>query len=307
LVQRTIEHISGKDGLAISGVYYEVWNEPDLFGDYKTYGDRNYLELYMHSTIGAARAGNVLSFKLGGPATTKLYENWFKSFFEFAANNNLRVDFFSWHHYSKSMFDFEEDVGKVKAWISDYPKYKDVEFLITEIGLNSENDPGNDSYFGAIHTIATAATLEDSLDRIFNFEIKDGPGTEKLWGRWGILTHEKFGQPEIKPRYNALLFLNRMQGGKTNVAGVGSWIKAFAKKDGNNTTRLLVVNYDETGKHNELVPITFTSLTSANFTFRRINFSGGVDEVQIATTSATWATQQLFEPNTASIFEIIPK
>ena len=32
LVTETIEHISGRSGLGIQDVYYEVWNEPDLFG-----------------------------------------------------------------------------------------------------------------------------------------------------------------------------------------------------------------------------------------------------------------------------------
>ena len=41
VVQKTIEHISGTRG--IRDVYYEVWNEPDLFGSFKYYGDKNYL------------------------------------------------------------------------------------------------------------------------------------------------------------------------------------------------------------------------------------------------------------------------
>ena len=31
-VKATIEHYSGTKGKNIPGVYYEVWNEPDLFG-----------------------------------------------------------------------------------------------------------------------------------------------------------------------------------------------------------------------------------------------------------------------------------
>jgi hypothetical protein len=39
VVQRTIEHYSGRSGKNISGIYYEVWNEPDLaqFGGWKYY------------------------------------------------------------------------------------------------------------------------------------------------------------------------------------------------------------------------------------------------------------------------------
>src|SRR3972149_1571123 len=49
LAQKTVEHVSGKAGLNLSNVYYEVWNEPDLFGGYKVYGGKNYLDLYSHS------------------------------------------------------------------------------------------------------------------------------------------------------------------------------------------------------------------------------------------------------------------
>jgi len=37
VVQKTIEHYSGKNDRNMNGVYYEVWNEPDLaqFGGWK--------------------------------------------------------------------------------------------------------------------------------------------------------------------------------------------------------------------------------------------------------------------------------
>ena len=54
--------------------------------------------------------------------------------------------------------------------------------------------------------IATTALMEGKIDKIFNFEIKDGVGPTKNWGRWGMLTHEKWGTPEIKPRYRAMQF-----------------------------------------------------------------------------------------------------
>lgn len=38
LVRRTVEHYSGRNNKAISDIYYEVWNEPDLFGSFKIGG-----------------------------------------------------------------------------------------------------------------------------------------------------------------------------------------------------------------------------------------------------------------------------
>ena len=62
VVKETVEHYSGTGGMAINDVYYEVWNEPDLFGGYKTYGDKNYLDLYLYSARGAENSKNFFSF-----------------------------------------------------------------------------------------------------------------------------------------------------------------------------------------------------------------------------------------------------
>jgi beta-xylosidase len=150
-VQRTVEHFSRDRGIA--DVYYEVWNEPDLFGSYKTYGDKNYLNLYSHSVVGAGRAGGTKPYKIGGPATTALYENWVKSLLKFASNNNLRIDFLSWHKYSKDLGAYEKDIESVDKWLLDFPQYSDIELMITEIGPNSDNDKVYDGYFGAIHAL----------------------------------------------------------------------------------------------------------------------------------------------------------
>lgn len=307
LIQKTIEHVSGRNGLAIDNVYYEVWNEPDLFGEFKTYGSKNYLDLYLHSAIGASRAKNTLSFKFGGPATTGFYENWMKRLLNFVTKNNLRLDFLSWHRYSKNVNDFEKDVTNARKLLTDF-NLNGIEMIISETGPNSENDPVFDNVFAAIHEIATSIVLQNEVSKTFTFEIKDGPSDKKYWGRWGLYTHENFGNPEAKPRANAILFLNNMIGGtKLNVFGQGSWVRAMAKKLGSDTTRILVVNYDPKGIHEELVPINLVNLTSQSFTFKRIDFLGTSSIQEIATTSAEWKTEQYFKPNSAVIFEIISK
>ena len=199
LVQKTVERISGRNGLNISDVYYEVWNEPDLFGKFKMSGSKSYLELYSRTVRAASRANNVNPFKVGGPATTGFYENWLNKLVGYSQETGTRLDFLSWHKYSKKLSDYEEDLEKASH-------FEGYELMVTEIGPNSENDKVYDGNFGALHLIATAALMEGKVDKIFNFEIKDGVGPEKYWGRWGMLTHDKWGNPEIKPRYKAMQF-----------------------------------------------------------------------------------------------------
>lgn len=273
VVQKTIEHFSGQKDKKLFDVYYEVWNEPDLFGNFKVYGSKNYLDLYLHSVAGAQRAQNTLPYKIGGPATTALYENWVTTFLKFVQDNHLRLDFYSWHRYSKDIAAYEDDAIDAKRFVTEFSASPALELAITESGPNSENDQVYDNSFGAIHAIATNAVLQDQIQRNFIFEVKDGPGSQKLWERWGILTNEKFGDPTPKPRYYAIDFLNKMTGKKINVAGAGSWVKAFARADAG-SIKTLVVNYDSYGTHSEAVPLTFVNLPFKNFTFKRTDFFG---------------------------------
>lgn len=306
LVQNTIEHYSGRFGMNLNNVYYEVWNEPDLFGGFKNRGsEKNYMDLYFYSSLGAQNAQNVNSFKFGGPATTAFYPGWFERLFSFVRDNQLRLDFFSWHRYGYDMSEFTQDMYQAysKA-INEYPEFSQVEFLITETGHDPENDDGYDTDFGAIHTLATVATVSEAVDRMFIFEIKDGPGENRYWGRWGLLTNEKHGLPVPKSRFNAVAFANQMDGEIVQLTGEGTWVKALAMDD-EERLQILVVNYDAHGKHAESVPISFVNLPNGNFTFTREDYGRGVVKtLQLNQVETTWSTQEYFEPNTASIFEL---
>ena len=304
VVRATVEHYSGRNNQNISGVIYEVWNEPDLFGSYKTYGDKNYLTMYEVSARAAQAAVNVNSFEIGGPATTGLYQNWEERLIKFVDGKNLRLDFLSWHRYDTDLAQFEEDVDRARGWAEKIPALVNLKFYITEWGHNSEIDPGYDNKFGAIHTIAASRVMMAKVQRAFVFEIKDGPGNEKFWGRWGLLTHEKFGAPEKKPRYNALELLNTLGPFRISLAGEGSWVKGIASTDEAGDVKLLVVNYDPAGKHSESVPITFENLPNGNFKFTRRDFLGGTRSTPVATTSATWRTVEYFVPNSAAMITL---
>ena len=302
VTQATIEHYSGRGAMNIEGVIYEVCNEPDLFGSFKTYGDKNYLEMYSASARAANRATNVNRFEIGGPATTGLYQNWLERLIKYVDANNLRMDFMSWHRYSYDLEQFEKDAKQARAWAEKIPALVNLKFYVTEWGHNSEVDKGYDSKFGAIHTIAGSRVMMGGVDRAFVFEVKDGPGEEKYWGRWGLLTHEKFGPPEKKPRYYAIDFLNSLGNIRLSVAGEGSWIKAIASTDNNGNIKLMIVNYDSKGTHTESVPVLFENLPKMNFKFTRRDFLGATRTQQVATSEANWKSTELFSPNSAAMF-----
>lgn len=304
LTAATIKHFSGRDQKDIDGVIYEVWNEPDLFGKYKTYGDLNYLDMYAASSKAAMNVTGVNAFEIGGPATTGLYKNWLETLIKYVDKNKLRMDFISWHRYTTDLEQFEKDVKQARSWAEGVQALAELKYYVTEWGFDSENNKGYDEKSGAVHLMAAARTMMTAVDRAFVFEVKDGPGAEKLWGRWGLLTNEKFGTPEPKPRYKAIEFLNTLWPYRMSVSGEGSWVKSVSSSNDEGNLKILVVNYDPLGKHAESVPMTFENLPKQTFTITRQDFMGRSRSLNVATDSATWKTSEYFEPNSAAMFTV---
>lgn len=300
-VQRTIEHVSGT--LGIEGVYYEVWNEPDLFGGYKTYGARNYLDLYRASAKGAMAARGVKNFRIGGPAITALYKNWIDGLLTMVTTENLPLDFFSWHRYSRDIDQYRRDIAQVHDWLSAYPRGQNLELQITEWGHDSNNDPGYDTSFSAAHTIAVATELAGNIDKAFVFEIQDGrdPAGKTRWGRWGIFDINN----QAKPRYQALKFLDKIGATRIQLLGRGTWVKGIAGKDGADST-VILANFDPFSRHNEITPVTFTNITPGNYEIDQQTLSGISSKQQIATTEAKLQIEVPMSANTATFIRLHP-
>ena len=265
VVQRTIEHYSGKSGLNINGIYYEVWNEPDLaqFGSWKLGGEKNYLTLYHYASVGANSAQGVNTFYLGGPATTGLYKNWIVALVE----SGNRVNFFSWHSYLSDPERFATDQRNIISWLVQYPSYTLLPKLITEFGFTGSKSNGYGTTYGAAHAAAVIRQLiSGSPTYLSTFQLKDGPGQADGSG-WGLVTHDDNGLKK-KPRYSVYSFIDGMAGTRMNLTGEGSWVTGFASvKDG--VMRVLLVNFDQNGSHTEQVPVQFTKLTPGAYKLRQ--------------------------------------
>ena len=308
VVQRTIEHISGTRG--IDEVYYEVWNEPDLFGGWKIWGSKNYLTMYTYAAVGARNAQqrpNIKNFYLGGPATTALYKNWFDALAKHAINNNLKYDFFSWHRYDHQLDVFNQDLVQVRSWLARYPQLAPtLELHITEWGPDSENHPAYDNTYGAAHAVAGAITLNQLVDKAFVFEIEDGkdPNNQEYWGRWGLLTHQDYGATP-KPRYQSLIFLDKIGTQRLSVTGQGSWVKAIAARSDEGHTQLIMANADIHGQNSELVPVSFTNLEPGTYSLRLEYFDGRTQSMRLITTTNIARAEVPMTPNSIVLGELI--
>ncbi len=309
-VQRTVEHISGARGTR--DVYYEVWNEPDLFGDWKYYGDKNYLDLYTYAAIGANRASGVQPFKIGGPATTALYRNWFDALAQHVIRNNLRLDFISWHRYSHDLDVFTKDMQEARTWLSFYPQLEPTtELHITEWGPDSENNAVYDSGYSAAHTVAASLEMIGVVDRAFVFEIQDGkdPAGQTHWGRWGLFTAADVGA-QAKPRYHGLRFLNQLGDQRLQTTGEGYWVKGVATTDSEDETGTIttvLANFDRLGAHAESVPVTFENIEPGNYSITRRALTGQTATEQVATTAAVLQTIVPMPVNSVVLLELTPQ
>lgn len=305
VVQKTIEHYSGKRG--ISDIYYEVWNEPDLFGGWKYYGDKNYLTLYTYAAQGAQNARGVKPFKLGGPGITALYKNWFDAMAKHAIANNLRYDFFSWHRYNTSIDQYRDDMTNARTWLSAYPQLEPtVELHITEWGHDSNNHPGYDTTYSAAHTVAGAIEMVGVVERAFAFEIQDGkdPAGQEYWGRWGMFTHKDSGA-RAKPRYQALRMLNKIGDQRLQLLGKGTWTKALAARDAEGNTEVVIANFDPKGRNSETVPLTFQNIQPGQYTIKTEFLGGRQNTVKVATDAAMLQTSVPMTVNSVAFVELV--
>jgi len=306
IIQKTIEHVSGKSALNVKEVYYEAWNEPDLFGQWKTYGPKNYLALYQTAARGANAATNTQPFHFGGPATTALYDNWMKEVVKLAISENLRLDFISWHHYSDQPEDYRQDIDRLRKMLEPFRPYADqIEPIISEWGPNSENDPQYDTGDSAAHMIVSLSYMMPAISKAFIFEIEDGksPEGKEFWGRWGLYTHSEFGN-HPKPRAQAIKLLNQLGSDKIMVAGNGTWVRAIAAKKGN-TTQVLVANYDHVGKHSEQVPLTISQLDPGSYQVSK-TYLGRSKTVEKTEVNGDYITMIPLAPNTVVMIELTP-
>lgn len=304
VVRETIQHYSGRHQRNFKNVAYEIWNEPDLFGNWKIGYGKNYCQLYQYAIAGARETTNTNPFKIGGPATTAPYRAWVDEFLNFTKENNLRIDFYSWHRYSFSPNEFLKDVNQIDAWLFKNAGYS-LEKYLTEWGSSAENSSYHDTNFDAAHLVAVTRQLLQRVDLAFVFEVKDGlsPEGKKRWGSWGLLTHESAGGVEKKPKYRALQMLNQMTGNRVSLAGEGTWVTGFAVKNGQQI-KIILANFDPEIKHFERFPATIGNLENGHYFYQENYLQGINKESTEVVTNKMLKKEILLTPNNIVIIEL---
>ena len=281
VVAATVGHYSRDYKGGLNNVIYEVWNEPDLFGGWKMGGNKNYVTLYSTAANAANGVKNTKPFKIGGPATTGFYPAWVTGFYD-KLDNNVRIDFFSWHRYSANIDDFVKDVTTATKMMETRIS-RSQNLYISEWGVNPERSSAYDGRWAAAHFLAVNTALENTpLDLALAFEVMDGaPGDKQMHGGWGMLTNPKYGAVVKKPRFKALEMISHLDGARLPLLGEGTYVTALAAYDASGVIRVLANNYDSAGKHDEVFPLTIVGLSEGTYNVKEEYLSGRVLNVDI--------------------------
>jgi hypothetical protein len=140
-----------KNGYFYNILYWEIWNEPDLNGFWNG-STEEYFKLYnITSKILKNYNSNL---KIGGPCTSSIFNEEFTNYFlYFVKENNLPLDFYSWHMYANTPSDLYEGSIYVRNLLDEYGFYE-CENINTEWNINiltpqRDKDNANNAAFTA--------------------------------------------------------------------------------------------------------------------------------------------------------------
>ena len=113
------------DGYHLGIEYWEVWNEPDLCAE-KREDDmmwsgtpEQYFDLY--AATARLFKKEMPYIKIGGYAACSLFRHsFFPVFFQYVKDNNLPLDFFSWHAYTARIEDIKSGAQLARDTLDKY-------------------------------------------------------------------------------------------------------------------------------------------------------------------------------------------
>ncbi len=315
-VTALVEKVSGKDNLNIDGVYYEIWNEPDGagFGNFKASYGKDYYTLYLKTLEAIQKAKNTNFYKIGGPSLadprrcmrsilTICQTYWLERFMQLVDQDHVRVDFLSWHRYSRKLEDTEEDFRFLTDLENRFPSFNNKEVIITEWGSDSEKRSIHSSSYDAAHFVAALSVMSGKATIAAKFEIIDNPlDTTSGWGDFS------YGGGK-KPVYRATELLAKLRTTRLALSGEATFVKGFASTDDNGVTFILA-NYDPRGSNFERVPIEITGLPNGTYRLTKTIISdlypfGTTSKPEtILIDSETWKGEEPMEANSVVLWEM---
>lgn len=236
--------------------YFEVWNEPNLTPGFWTGTQAEYFKLYEYAARGIKSINP--EYKVGGPATAGAA--WVRETIEFAAKNNVPLDFISTHTYGVKQGYLDEfgtsgtvlnkedssvsgDVINSRKQISSSVK-PNLELHYTEWSSSyTPADPIHDSYHSAAYILQKLKQVGDVANSMSYWVFTDifeepGPRFTPFHGGFGLLNTQGIK----KPAYFSYYFMNKL--GETELKNTDS--SSWASKNSKGDVQLLFWDFTNT-------------------------------------------------------------
>ena len=156
------------DGFYYNISYWEIWNEPDLSGFWNGTTEQ-YFNLYQETAVTLKQYDPTL--KIGGPCTSSIFnKNFTTRFLTFVKENQIPLDFYSWHMYADTPYQLYNGSKLVRDLLDSYGFY-DAESINTEWNINiitPQRDKDNAK--NAAFTACSLSAFQDAeIDHAFRY------------------------------------------------------------------------------------------------------------------------------------------
>lgn len=245
LVKAAVRHYNIERGDNI--VYWELWNEPN-----HNIGMDEYFELYKVTSRAIKEVDPTA--KVGGPAAAGLALDWLEAFLQYTSENDLPVDFISWHNYTIPPWQYPEESQTVRDLVEKYYD-RPIETALTEWGVDWREIEFNDNHVSGAHAITSLFYMRgNELDIPMFFEPRDGwdwKGPDRrFWNRWGIITDKL----DRKAGFHAYNMWDELGTNLVETSVTEDNIFVMATRDGD-SLKVLLWNYPEAINRPDLQPI----------------------------------------------------
>ncbi len=156
------------DGYHYNITYFEIWNEPDLDGFWNGTTE-SYFDLYK-ITAETLKQYNP-NLKIGGPCTSSIFDtNFTTRFLSFVKENQLPLDFYSWHMYADTPFQLYNGSKQIRNLLDSFG-FTETENINTEWNYNILSPQRDkDNAKNAAFTACTFSALQDAgIDYAFRY------------------------------------------------------------------------------------------------------------------------------------------
>lgn len=206
--------------------YWEIWNEPDLYGKCWLGTPEEFYELF---SVTARHLKTCFpELKIGGPAVCGYNEGWLRGFFAKLCLDKVPLDFYSWHIYAREVISIVHAAKLHRALLNEYG-YTETESILDEwnyvkdwsgdawkYSIDTINNIKGAAFTAAVMTACQSAPVDmlmyydartnssmNGMFSLYNYRTQKGYYPIKTWGEFLLMGNECAVECDIPDIYAA--------------------------------------------------------------------------------------------------------